>query len=123
MKKSFALNLIWLAVLGAFLAFSTPAFAISHVMLVEALDKVHHAWHPSGPPPPNNVRVQLQNEALHLLNDDPYTGYNGHKAKAIRYIHAALDQIALDDPYIKVDDYLQDAVRQMNSALEADENN
>jgi hypothetical protein len=117
MIKHSALKLTIVAVLVALLTFASPAKAQSHVMMLEALDKVHHAWHPSGPPPPNTVRTQLLTEALHLLQDDPYSGYNGHKFKAMRYIRAALDQIAMDDPYNKVNDYLQDAVRQMNDAL------
>jgi len=117
MKKSFALTFLWIAVLGALLTFSSPAFAVSHVMMLQAQDLVHQAWNPGGKPPSNAKRLKLLNQALQLIADDPYVGYNGHRKKAIRYIHSAIDEINLGDPDHKVNDYLQDAVDQCRSAI------
>jgi hypothetical protein len=117
MKKSFALSFLWIAILSGLLTLSSPVFGVSHVMMLQAQDLVHKAWNPGGPKPSDAKRIKLLNQALQLMADDPYTGYRGHKYKAQRYIHAALDQIAMGDPDNKVNDYLQDAVDQCRSAI------
>jgi len=117
MKKSFAVYLALIALFGAVLTYTSPAHAVSHFMMLQAQDLIHKAWNPGGPTPPVAQRVKLLKQALQVFNDDPSTGYQGHKAKAIRYVHAALEQISLGDPYNKVNDYLQDAVDQCRDAL------
>jgi len=123
MKKSLALNLLWVAILGALLTYSSPVFGVSHVMMLQAQDLIHQAWNPSGKKPSDAKRLKLLNQALQLFADDPYEGYGGHKKKAIRYVHAAIDQINLGDPDNKVNDYLQDAVDQCRSAIVDDNDN
>ena len=117
MKKSFALNLLLVAILGVCLTFASPALAVSHVLMLQAQDLIHQAWNPGGKAPSNAKRIKLLNEALQLMADDPYVGYNGHKKKAIRYINSAIIEMNLGDPYDKVNDYLQDAVDQCRSAI------
>jgi len=117
MKKSFALPWIWIAVFAAFLNFSTPAFAVSHALMLQAQDLIHKAWNPGGKPPTDAKRIQLLHQALTLMANDPYTGYNGHKTKAIRYVHTAIFEIQNGGSAQTVNDYLQDAVDQCRSAI------
>jgi hypothetical protein len=117
MKKSLIFHLLLVAILGAVLTLSSPVFAVSHFMMLEAQNLIHKAWSPGNPPPSDADRIKLLNQALQVFADDPGVGYQGHRKRAIRYVHAAIEQIKLGDPYHKVNDYLQDAVDQCRDAL------
>jgi hypothetical protein len=117
MKKSFAVYLTLIALFGGVLTYTSPAHAVSHFMILEAQNLIHKAWNPGNLAPSNAERIKLLKQAMEVLQDDPGTGYQGHKHKAERYITAALEQIKLGDPYNKVNDYLQDAVDQCRDAL------
>jgi hypothetical protein len=117
MKKSLAVYLTLIALFGVVQTYTSPAHAVSHIMMLQAQDLIHQAWNPGGKTPSNGQRIKLLKEALEVFNNDPGTGYQGHKARAERYVRAAIEQIKLGDPYHKVNDYLQDAVDQCRDAL------
>ena len=117
MKISFMPKVVWFVLLAAVLTVSSPAFGEDHVQMQQAMDLVDKAWAPGDMPPPNSERIELLHKALNLLAQDPYTGYLGHKRKAIRYIHAAIEQINNGDPDNKVFNYLQDAEHQIRDAI------
>jgi len=110
-------NLLWITLLCACLTFFSPAFGVSHPLMLQAQDLIHKAWNPGGKPPSDEKRLKLLNQALTLMANDPYTGYNGHKTKAIRYVHTAIFEMQNGGSSQQVNDYLQDAVDQCRSAI------
>ena len=103
------LNLVWLAIFGAILSLSSPAYAEGDPLINQARDQLHEALNPGGDPPSDADRTALLQSALTELQKSPAI-YHGQRAKAIEDIKSALFEIGRGDPDHKVTDYIRDAL-------------
>jgi hypothetical protein len=118
MKTSLLLRSFWIAVIGAFLSLSAPAFG--DAMLNQALDLVHQALNPGGDPPSNADRTTWLTQALDLTRKSPVRRTAGHRVKAINDIQAALDQLKQGDAGNEATEYIRDAYSELRIATSSD---
>jgi len=109
MKTHSVLNLIGLAIFGAILIFSTPAYAAGDPLIDKARDQLHEALNPGGDPPSDADRTALLKSALALLQKSAPV-YHGQRAKAIEDIKLALEAISKGDPDHKVKGLIREAL-------------
>lgn len=109
MKTSNVLAMVWVAILGSVLFFSSPAYASGDPLIEKARDLLHEAWNPAGDPPSDAKRTELLNSALENLKKSAAV-YHGQRAKAIEKVKLALEEISKGDKDGKAKDYIRDAV-------------
>ena len=103
------LNLVWLAIFGAILSLSSPAYAEGDPLINQARDQLHEALNPGGEPPSKADQTALLKSALKELQTSAAI-YRGQRAKAIEDIKLALLEMAKGDPDNKVSEYIRDAL-------------
>ena len=132
MKTSFVLGTVWVAMIGAFLYFSAPAFGDdgnTAAVISQARDLVHQAWNPDGDPPSDDQRTALLNKALKLLQQLPppppehhWVHFHGdivvqdHVGKAIQDINSAISGIQNGTPADQINASIQDADVELSRA-------
>jgi hypothetical protein len=109
MKTYNVLNLVWLAILGAILIFSSPAYAAGDPLIDKARDQLHQALNPGGDPPSNADRTALLKSALALLQKSAPV-YRGQRAKAIEDVKLALEALSKGDPDHKAKELIREAL-------------
>jgi hypothetical protein len=114
MKTHLLLASFWIAIIGAFLCSSAPAFGDE--LLNQALDLVHQALNPGGDRPSNDDRTTWLTKALDLAQKSPVRNAAGHRVKAMHDIQAALDAIKQNSPDNEVSGYIRDAYSELRTA-------
>jgi hypothetical protein len=109
MKTHSVLNLVWFAILGAILGFSSPAHAAGDPLINQARDQLHQALNPGGNAPSDADKTALLKSALTFLQKSPAI-YRGQRKRAIEDVTAALFELGRGDPDHKTNDYIRKAL-------------
>ncbi len=109
MKTHHVLNLVWFAILGAILIFSSPAYAAGDPLIDKARDQLHEILNPSGDPLSDADKTALLKSALSLLQKSAPV-YHGQRARAIEAIKLALEELSKGDPDHKAQRLIRQAL-------------
>ena len=117
MKTHRILSILILAVVGAWISLSLPAYAmVGDPGVNKARADLEKAWNPAGVPPGTADRAALLTEAMNLIQQAPRalgTGartYNRHLRQAVSFIKSALSDLDQGDPDQKAAELIHSAV-------------
>jgi hypothetical protein len=103
---------------GAIFGSASPAFAGDDGdAMKQAEDLVKQAWNPGGDPPSNDDRTQLITKAITLAQSEPDHNLRGQRVLAIRELQLAIETIKAGGPDSKVTGLLQEADRDLRTAI------
>ncbi len=118
MKIALIRYCLFIAIINAALAFSSPVFGQDTTdMLSKSLDLLHQVENPKGNPPTDAQRIDLLTKAVTMAQQAPNHRLKGHRVLAIQAIRSAITEIRGGDPNHQAATYLQTADMELSTSI------